>query len=104
MIKDVQRGIYFPDGGGVGADFGMLNAYGRGDDAQEIRNGKLGRRLKDVAIQFQTQHFWQGLTAIGGPDTVASYVEGTGFYTCRTVRSVPARFREVNVLNTGRTR
>jgi TldD protein len=104
MIKDVKKGIYFPGGGGAGADFGMLNAYGGGGGAQEIRNGKLGRHLKDVAIQFQTPTFWKGLLAIGGPSTVKSYAEGShGLFVCRTVRSVPARFREVNVVNTGRT-
>jgi TldD protein len=104
MIKDVKKGIYFAGGGGAGADFGMLNAYGSGGDPQEIRDGKVVGPLKDVAIQFQTQTFWKGLVAIGGESSVESFADGNpGLFNCRTVRSVPARFKEVNVVNTGRT-
>jgi hypothetical protein len=60
--------------------------------------------LKDVAIQFQPLAFWKGLSAIGGADAVVTFTDGyPGAFGCRTVRSVPARFREVNVVNTGRT-
>lgn len=105
LIKDVKHGIYFSGGGGAQGDFGMLNAYGTAGGAQEIRNGKLGRHLTDVAIQFQTQAFWKGLLGIGGSSSVTSFVEGQpGLFTNRTVRSVPARFREVNIVNTGRSR
>ncbi|HWZ57324.1 MAG TPA: metallopeptidase TldD-related protein, partial [Gemmatimonadaceae bacterium] len=104
LIKDVKHGIYFPGGGGASADFALLNAYGTGVGAQEIRNGKLVGHLKDVAIQFQTQAFWKGLLAIGGASSVESFPEGfPALFQCRTVRSVAARFREVNVVNTGRT-
>jgi TldD protein len=105
MIRDVKHGIYFAGGGGAAADFGMLNAYGSGSGAQEIRNGKLVGHLTDVAIQFQTQAFWKGLVAVGGPSTVTSFGTGNAsLFGCQTVRSVPARFRAVNVVNTGRTR
>jgi TldD protein len=104
MIKDVKHGIYFPGGGGASADFALLNAYGFGPGPQEIRNGKLVGHLRDVALQFQTQAFWKGLLAIGGANSVESFTDGfPGLFGCRTVRSVPARFREVNVVNTGRT-
>jgi TldD protein len=104
MIKDVKRGIYLSGGGGANADFGLMNAYGSGSGAQEIRNGKLGVQLKDVAIQFQVQSFWKGLEAIGGASSVSTFPDGySDLFGCRTVRSVPARFREVNVVNTGRT-
>jgi TldD protein len=98
LIKDVKRGVYFSGPGDISPDFGLLNAYGEGLGAQEIRNGKVVGDLTDIAIQFQTQTFWKSLIAIGGSSSVESFVEGL-----RTVRSVPARFREVNVVNTGRT-
>jgi TldD protein len=98
LIKDVKHGVYFSGPGGASPDFALLNAYGEGMGAQEIRNGKVVGDLQDIAIQFQTQTFWKSLVAIGGPDSVESIVGGG-----RTVRSVPARFREVNVVNTGRT-
>jgi TldD protein len=105
MIKDVKHGIYFPGGGGANGDFGLVNAYGLGRGAREIRSGKLGAHLGDVAIQFQTQAFWKGLLAIGGPTSVESFNTGLQrLFGCLTVRSVPARFRDVNVVNTGRTR
>jgi TldD protein len=103
LIRDVKHGLYFPDGG-ASADFAMQNAYGTGSGAQEIRNGKLVGHVKDAAIQFQTQTFWKGLLAIGGPGSSESFVDGfPALFACRTVRSVPARFRDVNVVNTGRT-
>jgi predicted Zn-dependent protease len=105
LIRDVKHGIYFSGGGNASPDFGLMNAYGGGTGAQEIRNGKLVGYLADIAIQFQTQAFWKGLLAVGGPSSIESfpdYLTVGGYY--RTVRSVPARFREVNVVNTGRTR
>ena len=104
MIKDVKHGIYLSGSGGANGDFGLLNAYGGASSAQEIRNGKLAGHLKDVAIQFQVQSFWKGLLALGGPSSVATFTDGfASLFGCRTIRSVPARFREVNVVNTGRT-
>jgi TldD protein len=103
MIKDVKRGIYLTGSGGASGDFGLTNAYG-GGDAQEIRDGKLGAKLADCAIQFQVQSFWKGLLAVGGASSVETFVGGyPGLFQCRTIRSVPARFKEVNVVNTGRT-
>jgi TldD protein len=102
MIKDVKHGIYCPDGV-VWGDFGLLTAFGELYGVKEIRNGKLVGRLKDVAIQFQIASFWKGLLAIGGPRSVESFTEGRPrVFECRTVRSVPARFREVGVVNIGR--
>jgi TldD protein len=104
MIKDVKKGIYFAAAGGATTDFGMLNAFGHGSDAQEIRDGKLVGRLDNVGIQFTTQPFWKGLVAVGGAKSVESFHDGyPQFFLCRSVSSVPARFREVNVVNTGRT-
>jgi TldD protein len=104
MIRDVKHGIYLSGSGGASGDFGLMNAYGGGSSAQEIRNGKLAGRLSDLAIQFSVQPFWKGLVAIGGPSSVAIFTAGfPELFQCRTVRSVPARFREVNVINTGRT-
>jgi TldD protein len=105
MIRDVKHGIYLTGGGGAGGDFGLLTAYGGASRTQEIRNGTLVGDLKDAGIQFAVRSFWQGLVAIGGPSSVATFVQGNaGLFECRTVRAVPAHFREVNVVNTGRTR
>jgi TldD protein len=102
MIKDVKHGIYC-QGGEARCDFGMLTAFGALEGVQEIRNGRLVGPLKDVAIQFQIAPFWKGLVAIGGPRSVESFTEGIAIvFLCRTVRSVPARFREVSVVNIGR--
>jgi TldD protein len=103
LIKDVTRGVYMYGFGGAGADFGLMNAYGYAQKVQEIRNGKLVGRLKDVAVQFQVQSFWKGLLGLGGPGTMETFTDGSPYlFMSRTVRAVPARFKEVNVVNTGR--
>jgi TldD protein len=105
LIKDVKKGVYLSGYVGVSADFGMLNVYARSDAVQEIRNGKLVGYLKNVGLQFQAKTFWKGLIALGGARSRQRVALGNParlLYTY-TVRSVPARFREVNVVNTGRT-
>jgi TldD protein len=64
--------------------------------------------LKDVAYQIRTPDFWNSMDAIGGR---ASYELGGSFFDGKgqpgqvnavSHGSPPARFRQVNVINTGR--
>jgi TldD protein len=103
LIKDCTRGVYL-SGADVDVDFGLMNAFGSASAAREIRNGKVVGRLTDVGIQFQTRAFWKGLLAVGGPASQVTSTSGfPNVFDCLTLRSVPGRFREVNVVNTGRT-
>jgi TldD protein len=104
LIKDVKRGVYLSGPSFATADFGLSNGYGYAPVVQDIRDGKLAGYLTNAAIQFSVRTFWKGLVAIGGPRSVATFAVGqNGLFSCRTVRCPPARFKEVNVVNTGRT-
>ena len=74
----------------------------------EIRNGRLGGMLKDVAYQIRTPEFWNSMDLIGGPSTYAlggTFNDGKGqpsqsnavSHGCPT-----SRFRDVTVINTAR--
>nr|MDQ3570911.1 TldD/PmbA family protein [Actinomycetota bacterium] len=73
----------------------------------EIRGGRLAGQLKDVAYQATTTEFWNALDGLGGPST---YLLG-GAFNCgkgQPAQIAPvshgcpaARFRDINVLNTG---
>ena len=64
--------------------------------------------LKDVAYQIRTPDFWNSMDMIGGKK---SYELGGTFFdgkgqpgqsTRSATAAVPARFRKINVINTGR--
>jgi TldD protein len=103
LIGDVKRGIYLSGAGGAAGDFQLLSAYGGASMAQEIRNGRLVGYLSDVAINFRTREFWQGLLTVGGDNAVSTVTLGEqGPFTCCTVQSPPASFLGVNVNRTDR--
>jgi TldD protein len=64
--------------------------------------------LKDVAYQMRTPEFWNGMDLIGGRSTYeihGSFNDGKGQPSQSNAVShgcPPARFRQVNVINTGR--
>lgn len=109
LIADTERG-FFIDGVWGRPDHQMLNGQ-FGAFAREIRNGKLGERAQDLAFQFITPAFWQAMDATGDPSSAERVLQGTDYATAgdgiqlrfATVSAVPARFRHVNVLNTGAT-
>jgi TldD protein len=64
--------------------------------------------LKDVAYQMRTPDFWNAMDMLGGK---SSYELGGSFFDGKGQPSqinavshgcVPARFRNINVINTGR--
>ena len=73
---------------------------------REIRNGKIGSMLRDVAYQSRTTDFWGACDGLGGPDTYAlngALNDGKG--EPEQINAVShgcpvARFRQINVLNT----
>ena len=74
----------------------------------EIKGGKIVGMLKDVAYQMRTPDFWNAMDMIGGKKSYevwGSFFDGKGQpgqVNAVSHGSVPARFRNVNVINTGR--
>jgi TldD protein len=96
-----SRGTYSIDQQRYNAQFGAQVCY-------EVRGGKIVGQLKDVAYQMRTPDFWNSMDMIGGRRSYemgASFFDGKGQppqINAVSHGSVPARFRQVNVINTGR--
>ncbi len=108
LISGVEDGVYVLGDGSWSIDQQRKNFQFGGQVFYEIRNGKLGEMLRDVAYQGTTVPFWNACDGIGG---AKEYWLG-GTLSCgkgQPVQSapvshgaVPARFRGITVLNTGR--
>ena len=108
LIAGVDNGIAIIGDGSFSIDQQRYNAQFGGQVFYEIKAGKLGAMLKDVAYQIRTPDFWNSMDKIGGR---ASYELGGSFFDGKgqpgqsnavSHGSPPARFRQVNVINTGR--
>ncbi|VVM08508.1 TldD protein [Methylacidimicrobium cyclopophantes] len=108
LIAGVEDGIYIVGDGSWSIDQQRKNFQFGGQLFYEIRKGKLGEMLRDVAYQGTTVPFWNACDGLGG---AKEYWLG-GTLSCgkgQPVQSapvshgvVPARFRGIHVLNTGR--
>ena len=73
----------------------------------EVKSGKIAHALRDVAYQANTLEFWNCCDMIGGPESWelhGSLNDGKGEPGQSNAVShgcPPARFRDVNILNTG---
>ncbi|MCC7002677.1 MAG: TldD/PmbA family protein [Gemmatimonadaceae bacterium] len=109
LIAGVDRGIAIIGDGSFSIDQQRYNAQFGGQVTYEIRNGKVAGMLKDVAYQIRTPDFWNSMDKIGGKATYelgGSFFDGKGQpsqVNAVSHGSPPARFRQVNVINTGRT-
>ncbi len=110
LIADTGSGIYIVGDGSFSIDQQRYNFQFGGQAFYEVKGGKIVGMLKDVAYQARTPDFWNSMDRIGGP---RSYFLGGSFYDGKGQPSqsnavshgcVPARFRNVNVINTGRGR
>jgi Predicted Zn-dependent proteases and their inactivated homologs len=108
IIADTERGIAIVGEGSFSIDQQRYNAQFGGQLFYEIRSGKITGMLKDVAYQMRTPDFWNSMDMIGGRK---SYMLGGAFNDGKGQPSqsnavshgcVPSRFRQVNVINTGR--
>lgn len=108
LIAGTDRGIAIIGDGSFSIDQQRYNAQFGGQVFHEIRGGKIVGMLKDVAYQIRTPDFWNSMDKIGGR---ASYALGGSFFDGKgqpsqsnavSHGSPPARFRQVNVINTGR--
>lgn len=108
LIAQTDRGIAIVGDGSFSIDQQRYNAQFGGQLFHEIRGGKVVGMLKDVAYQIRTPEFWNSMDMIGGRrsyEVWGSFFDGKGQpgqVNAVSHGSVPARFRQVNVINTGR--
>ncbi len=108
LIKGVQKGIYIVGDGSFSIDQQRYNFQFGGQLYYEIKDGKIGEMLKDVAYQSNTQEFWNSCTDMCGPSDYrlgGSFFDGKGQPSQSSAvshGSATTRFNGVNVINTAR--
>jgi TldD protein len=108
LIDGVERGILIDGRGSFSIDQQRFNAQFGGQTFREIRNGRLGGMLKDVAYQIRTPEFWNAMDLCGGESTYFLYGtvgdgKGQPAQSNAITHGCPAtRHRDVTVINTAR--
>jgi TldD protein len=108
MVKGIKKGIYIVGDGSFSIDQQRYNFQFGGQLFYEIKDGKIGQMLEDVAYQANTQEFWSACAGIcdekdwrmGG-----SFFDGKGQPPQISIvshGSSTARFNGINVINTAR--
>ena len=108
IVAATDRGIIVKNRGSWSIDNQRYNFQFSGQLFYEVKGGKITGMLKDVAYQSTTPVFWNAMDMIGGKKSYwlgGTFTDGKG--EPGQVNSVshgcpPARFRGVNILNTGR--
>jgi TldD protein len=109
MISGVDKGIYIVKDGSYSIDQQRYNFQFGGVLFFEIKGGKIGGMLKDVAYQSNTQEFWNSCVQVCDERDYrlnGSFFDGKGQPSQSSAvshGSSTARFNGVNVINTGRT-
>ena len=103
LLADVDDGIYFETNKSWSIDDKRLNFQFGTQVAWEIKQGKLGRLLRDATYTGVTPVFWGSLDAVAGPESWVLY----GLTNCGKGQpgqhahvshgAAPARFRNVQV-------
>lgn len=106
LIKDTQNGIFIKGNSSYSIDQQRFNFQFTGQVAYEVKEGKLGRMLRDVAYQSTSQQFWKSCNAICDESEYmlgGSMFDGKGEPAQSNPVShgcSPSRFRDINVINT----
>ncbi len=106
LVAGVDKGILIYGNGSYSIDQQRYNFQFGGQTFWEIKNGKIGDMVRDVAYQSRTTDFWNSCDALGGAVTYelgGSFNDGKGEpgQSNAVSHGCPvARFRQVNVLNT----
>jgi TldD protein len=109
IVAATDRGVVVKNRGSWSIDHQRFNFQFSGQAFYEVRRGKIVGMLKDVAYQSSTPVFWNSMDMIGGPSSYwmgGSFVDGKGEPSQVSSVShgcVPARFKNVAILNTRRT-
>ena len=108
LISDTEDAILIRGRGSYSIDHQRYNFQFGGQTFYEIKNGAIAGMLNDVAYQARTPDFWAACDAICSED---EYYVGGSFYDGKgepgqsnavSHGCSPARFRQINVLNTKR--
>jgi TldD protein len=106
LVAGVDNGILVYGNGSWSIDQQRYNFQFGGQTFWEIKKGKVGQMLRDVAYQSRTTDFWNGCDSIGGKATyevngAANDGKGEPSQSNAVSHGCPvARFRNVNVINT----
>jgi TldD protein len=106
LIAEVKSGILIHGRGSYSIDQQRYNFQFGGQTFREIKQGKVGAMLRDLAYQSRTPDFWKACDGLGGEPTYVlggTFNDGKGEPTQSNAVShgcPPARFRQINVLNT----
>jgi TldD protein len=108
LIADTEDAIMIKGRGSYSIDHQRYNFQFGGQTFWEIKKGAVTRMLRDVAYQAKTTEFWNSCDAICSQEEYylgGSFSDGKGEPGQSNSVShgcCPARFRGVNILNTGR--
>ncbi|HEY0997317.1 MAG TPA: TldD/PmbA family protein, partial [Gemmatimonadaceae bacterium] len=108
IIAATDKGIMITNRGSYSIDHQRYNFQFGGQAYWEIRNGKVTGMVKDVAYQATTTSFWNSLDMLGGKSTWflgGTFNDGKGEpgQSNQVSHGCPAaRFRNINIINTGR--
>jgi len=108
LIAATDNGIYIVGRGSYSIDQQRYNFQFGGQVFYEVKGGKITGMLKDVAYQSRTPDFWNAMDMIGGKGSYqmnGTFTDGKGQPGQSNAVShgtPPARFKGINVLNTGR--
>jgi TldD protein len=106
LVAGVDNGILIYGNGSWSIDQQRYNFQFGGQTFWEIKKGKVGAMLRDVAYQSRTTDFWNSCDGLGGKATyevngAANDGKGEPTQANAVSHGCPiARFRQVNVLNT----
>ena len=109
IVAATERGILIRNAGSWSIDHQRYNFQFSGQGFYEVRNGKIVGMLRDVAYQSNTPVFWRSMDMIGGTSSYwigGAFDDGKGEPSQSNAVShgcVPARFRNVTILNTARS-
>ena len=107
LISGVKDGVLIQGNGSFSIDQQRYNFQFGGQVFWEIKDGRKSAMLRDVAYQSRTTDFWGACDGLGGQSTYelrGAFNDGKGEPT--QINAVShgcpvARFRGINVLNTG---
>jgi TldD protein len=107
LIADTKDGLLFDGMGSYSIDHQRYNFQFGGDAVWEIKNGRTGDMVKNVAYQSRTTDFWGSLDAVCSQESwenwgVVNCGKGEPMQLARMGHgSAPSRFRRVNIISAG---
>jgi TldD protein len=108
IVSATDKGVMIRNRGSWSIDHQRYNFSFSGQAFYEIKGGKVVGMLRDVAYQAVTPVFWNSMDMIGGKSSYwlgGTFSDGKGEPSQSNSIShgcPPARFKGVNIINTGR--